>query len=51
MRIEWSHKKFYRSIPLPTEVDKDKVDASFDNGVLQIEIPKLAIEEVKNEVK
>ncbi|MFV9677450.1 MAG: Hsp20/alpha crystallin family protein [Methanosarcinales archaeon] len=41
-----------RSIPLPTEVDKDNVDAAFDNGVLQIEIPKLAIEEVKKiEVK
>jgi HSP20 family molecular chaperone IbpA len=28
-------------------VDKDNVDATFENGVLQIEMPKLAIEEVK----
>ena len=42
-----SCKKFYRTIPLPTEVYKDKADLSFDNGVLQIEMPKLVIEEVK----
>nr|QNO58240.1 hypothetical protein DKLEMCON_00022 [Methanosarcinales archaeon ANME-1 ERB7] len=47
IRKERSYKKFYRSIPLPTEVDKDNVDATFENGVLQIEMPKLAIEEVK----
>ncbi|NAS89457.1 Hsp20/alpha crystallin family protein [ANME-1 cluster archaeon AG-394-G21] len=47
IRRERSYKKFYRSIPLPTEVDKDNVDATFENGVLQIEMPKLAIEEVK----
>ena len=47
IRRERRYKKFYRSIPLPTEVDKDKVDATFKNGVLRIEMPKLAIEEVK----
>ncbi len=47
IRRERSYRKFYRSIPLPTEVDKDNVDATFENGVLQIEMPKLAIEEVK----
>jgi len=52
IRRERSYKKFYRSIPLPTEVDKDNVDATFENGVLRIEMPKLAIEEVKKiEVK
>jgi|AHKK01.1.fsa_nt_gi HSP20 family protein len=47
IRRERRYKKFYRSIPLPTEVDKDNVDATFENGVLRIEMPKLAIEEVK----
>ena len=47
IRRERSYKKFYRSIPLPTAVDKDKVDATFKNGVLWIEMPKLSIEEVK----
>jgi len=28
-------------------VDKDKVDATFKNGVLRIEMPKIAGEEVK----
>jgi len=52
IRRERSYRKFYRSIPLPTEVDKDKVDATFKNGVLQIEMPKIAGEEVKKiEVK
>jgi HSP20 family molecular chaperone IbpA len=33
-------------------VDKDNVDATFENGVLRVEMPKLAIEEVKKiEVK
>lgn len=52
IRRERSYRKFYRSIPLPTEVDTDKVDATFKNGVLQIEMPKIAGEEVKKiEVK
>jgi HSP20 family protein len=52
IRRERSYKKFYRSIPLPTEVDKDKVNASFENGVLRIEMPKIEGEEIKKiEVK
>jgi len=52
IRRERSYTKYYRTIPLPTEVDKDKVDATFKNGVLQIEMPKITGEEVKKiEVK
>jgi HSP20 family protein len=52
IRRERSYRRFYRSIPLPAEVDKDKVDATFKNGVLRIEMPKIAGEEVKKiEVK
>lgn len=52
IRRERSYKKFYRSIPLPTEVDSAKVDATFNNGVLRIEMPKVVVEEVKKiEVK
>lgn len=32
---------FERSIRLPNTVDTDKVDASFENGVLNITLPKL----------
>jgi HSP20 family protein len=31
---------FYRRIPLPVEVQTDKAKASYNNGVLRIEIPK-----------
>lgn len=52
IRRERSYRKFYRSIPLPTEVSADKVDATFKNGVLRIEMPKIAVEEMKKiEVK
>jgi HSP20 family protein len=32
--------RFQRTIPLDTEVDADKVQASFKNGVLTVEAPK-----------
>jgi HSP20 family protein len=31
---------FQRAIPLPAEVDKDKVEARFKNGVLTVRLPK-----------
>jgi HSP20 family protein len=39
-RHERSYGSFYRSIPLPEEVDEDKIDASFKRGVLQVKLPK-----------
>jgi HSP20 family protein len=52
IRRERRYTKFYRAIPLPTKVNKDEVKASLKNGVLQIQMPKLAEEEVKKiEVK
>lgn len=53
IRRERSYTRFYRSVPLPTEVDKEKVKASFENGVLKVELPKTKEgEEVKKiEVK
>ncbi|MBY5835713.1 Hsp20/alpha crystallin family protein (plasmid) [Rhizobium leguminosarum] len=37
---ERSYGRFQRTIPLDVEVDTDKVQASFKNGVLAIELPK-----------
>lgn len=39
-RMERSYGSFQRSIPLPNEVEKDHVKASFKKGVLSIALPK-----------
>ena len=39
-RIERSYGSFRRSVPLPTEVDTDKAEAHFKNGLLTITLPK-----------
>ncbi len=40
-RIERSYGSFVRSFNLPRSVDANKISASYKNGVLEIEIPKL----------
>ncbi|PBB83992.1 MULTISPECIES: Hsp20/alpha crystallin family protein [unclassified Mesorhizobium] len=35
-----SYGSFYRSVPLPSGVDTDKVKAEFKNGVLTVTLPK-----------
>ncbi|MCA9803933.1 MAG: Hsp20/alpha crystallin family protein [Cyanobacteria bacterium HKST-UBA02] len=39
-RMERHYGSFSRTIPLPCEVEDDKVDACFKNGVLTIKMPK-----------
>ncbi|UCD99003.1 MAG: Hsp20/alpha crystallin family protein [Chloroflexota bacterium] len=39
-RIERSYGSFHRSIPLPGDVDEDKIDATFKRGVLKVKLPK-----------
>ena len=39
-RRERCHGKFERAFTLPADVDTDKIDASFKEGVLNLEIPK-----------
>jgi len=41
-RCERSYGSFYRSIPLPSTVDADKIEASFEDGVLEVALPKSA---------
>ena len=39
-RVERSYGSFQRVVPLVTEIDEDKVEAVFKNGVLSITLPK-----------
>jgi HSP20 family protein len=39
-RVERSFGSFQRSIPLPDEVNEDKIDATFKRGVLKVKFPK-----------
>jgi HSP20 family protein len=40
-RVERSYGLFQRSFTLPSTVAADKIDASYDNGILNLVIPKL----------
>jgi HSP20 family protein len=40
-RMERSYGSFSRTIPLPVEVETDKVEAKFKKGVLSITLPKI----------
>jgi HSP20 family protein len=44
-RRELRYGAFARSVPLPTRVDHDKAEATFENGILTVTLPKA--EEVK----
>lgn len=37
---EFSYGSYYRSMALPTLVDDKKIEASFENGVLSLKLPK-----------
>ena len=47
LRREFSYSKFQQTMILPENVDKEKISAQVENGVLTIELPKLSEEEVK----
>lgn len=38
---EFSYGSYYRSMSLPTAVDEKNVDASFENGILSLTLPKV----------
>ena len=40
-RVERRYGAFRRSITLPAQVQAEQIEASFDNGVLQIVVPKM----------
>ncbi len=42
LRVERAYGSFHRSVALPSDVDPDKVDATFEKGVLTIQLHKSA---------
>ena len=51
LRREFSYTKFQQTMILPENVDKEKISAQVENGVLAIELPKLKEEEIKKAQK
>ena len=49
IRREFSFTKYHQTLILPENVDKDEIKASAENGILNIEIPKLKKPKVEEE--
>lgn len=47
LRREFSYSKFQQTIILPDDVDKEKISAEVKHGVLNVDLPKLSVQEVK----
>ena len=47
LRREFSYSKFQQALALPDDVDEDKIAASVEHGVLNIELPKVRVEDVQ----
>ncbi|MDY6788022.1 MAG: Hsp20/alpha crystallin family protein, partial [candidate division WOR-3 bacterium] len=39
-RIERSYGKFYRAVSVPRHIDPEKIKAGFEDGVLEVKLPK-----------
>ena len=52
LRREFSYSNYQQAYSLPDDADREKISAKVDNGVLEVQIPKLAPkEETKYEKK
>lgn len=47
LRTERTQGRFYRAVTLPVDIDADQAKAQFSNGVLTVDLPKVA----KNKAK
>jgi HSP20 family protein len=46
-RREYSYNKFSRTFQLPENVDENNINAKYDNGILQVTIPKKEVTQTK----
>lgn len=51
LRREFSYTKFQQTMVIPDNVDKEKISAKVEDGVLSIDLPKLTEEESKKAQK
>ena len=51
LRREFSYSKFQQTMVIPDNVDKEKISAKVEDGVLNIDLPKLTEEESKKAQK
>jgi HSP20 family protein len=51
LRREFSYTKFEQRMLLPKNVDKEKIAAKMEHGVLHVSLPKLKEEEIKKSLK
>ncbi len=49
LRREFSYSKFQQTIILPDDVDKEKISAEVKDGVLNVTLPKLSVQEVRTQ--
>ncbi len=46
LRREFNYTKFQQTMLLPEDVDREKISAAVENGVLKITLPKVEVKEV-----
>ena len=51
LRREFSYTKFHQTLLLPDDVDREKISATCEHGVLKVILPKVTQQEMKKEAK
>ncbi|MBR1543593.1 MAG: Hsp20/alpha crystallin family protein, partial [Muribaculaceae bacterium] len=49
LRREFSYTQYHQTLLLPEDVDRDRIEATVNHGVLTVRLPKLTPQEVKRE--